>query len=274
MRTMLLVHGAWHGSWCWAPVTAHLAARGVPSVAVDLLGHGLNGSAPAARWARPFDPAAFAAAPSPVAGITTDAAAGALVDQIRLVGGGEPCVVVAHSVGGVIATAAAELAPDLFAHLVYVSAYVPITASVAELFTSSEAAGELVSGLFVADPAAIGALRHDPGDPERRKGLREALYGDVDVTTADAAIALLDTESPVHFPAEKVAVTRGRYGGVPHTYVVCAKDRAIPEPLQRRFVRDVDAVSSAATRVIALDTSHSPFLSRPEELAQAVTTAW
>jgi pimeloyl-ACP methyl ester carboxylesterase len=274
MRTALLVHGAWHGSWCWAPVTVQLAARGVPSVAVDLLGQGLNGRVPDARWARPFDPAAFATELSPVADVTADAAAAALVDQVRLVGGGEPCVVVAHSLGGVVATAAAELAPELFAHLVYVSAYVPITASVAELVTSSEAAGGLVSDLLVANPAEIGALRHDPGDPERHKELREAFYGDVDVTTADAAVALLGTDVSVRISAQQVAVTRERYGSIPHTYVVCSKDRAIPEPLQRRFVHDVDAVSSAAARVIVLDSAHSPFLSRPEELAEAVTTAW
>ncbi|MFE5113676.1 alpha/beta fold hydrolase [Streptomyces sp. NPDC056663] len=87
-------------------------------------------------------------------------------------------------------------------------------------------------------------------------------------------IALLNTETPMHFPAEKVVVTRERCGSVPHTYVVCTKDRMIPEPPQRRFVRDVDAVSCAATRGVALDTSHSPFLSRPEELAQTLTTAW
>nr|WP_260475642.1 hypothetical protein [Streptomyces sp. WAC 06725] len=40
-----------------------------------------------------------------------------------MIGGGEPCVVVAHSQGG---TAAAELAPYLFAHLVYVAALAPV----------------------------------------------------------------------------------------------------------------------------------------------------
>src|SRR5690348_15596626 len=35
-RTVVLVHGAWHGAWCWEPVIARLGAAGRRSVAVDL----------------------------------------------------------------------------------------------------------------------------------------------------------------------------------------------------------------------------------------------
>ena len=55
---IVLVHGYWHGSWCWTAVTEELAARGLASVAVDLAGHGLDARSPAARWSRPFDAAA------------------------------------------------------------------------------------------------------------------------------------------------------------------------------------------------------------------------
>ncbi|AJC53177.1 alpha/beta fold hydrolase [Streptomyces sp. 769] len=40
MRKVVLVHGFWHGSWCWSRVVEQLAARGVTSVALDLEGHG------------------------------------------------------------------------------------------------------------------------------------------------------------------------------------------------------------------------------------------
>ena len=38
--TIVLVHGAWHGSWCWARVVELLAARGVKAVAPCLAGVG------------------------------------------------------------------------------------------------------------------------------------------------------------------------------------------------------------------------------------------
>jgi pimeloyl-ACP methyl ester carboxylesterase len=37
---ILLVHGAWHGAWCWEPAMADLAARGFEAHAVSLRGHG------------------------------------------------------------------------------------------------------------------------------------------------------------------------------------------------------------------------------------------
>jgi pimeloyl-ACP methyl ester carboxylesterase len=58
MSPVVLVHGFWHGPWCWSLVTEELAARGIPSVAVDLDGHGLKSRSPSSRWERPFDPAA------------------------------------------------------------------------------------------------------------------------------------------------------------------------------------------------------------------------
>ena len=36
----VLVHGAWHGAWCWGPAVAALAADGISAVAIDLPGHG------------------------------------------------------------------------------------------------------------------------------------------------------------------------------------------------------------------------------------------
>ena len=96
---IVLVHGFGHGSWCWSPITAQLAARGIPSVTVDLDGHGHGAVLPRSRWSTPFDPAAFATEPSPVATVTASSAAATLVRQLREIGGGDPCVVVARAEG-------------------------------------------------------------------------------------------------------------------------------------------------------------------------------
>lgn len=41
-ETFLLVHGAWHGGWCWAAVINQLERLGDRAYAVDLPGHGMN----------------------------------------------------------------------------------------------------------------------------------------------------------------------------------------------------------------------------------------
>jgi pimeloyl-ACP methyl ester carboxylesterase len=41
-ETFVLVHGAWHGAWCWAAVINQLEKLGDNAYAVDLPGHGMN----------------------------------------------------------------------------------------------------------------------------------------------------------------------------------------------------------------------------------------
>src|SRR5258708_23471847 len=41
-EAFVLVHGAWHGAWCWAAVINQLERLGDRAYAVDLPGHGMN----------------------------------------------------------------------------------------------------------------------------------------------------------------------------------------------------------------------------------------
>jgi len=252
MRTVVLVHGLWHGSWCWSPVATRLAARGIPSVAVDLDGHGLKSAA--------------------TAGVTATTAAATLVEQIRRIGDGEPCLVVAHSMGGAVATAAAEQAPELFSRLFSIAAHAPVSGRPAVFYLNEpESAGDRVLPLLVGDPALTGVLRLGLDD---RAAVREAFYGDVDAITADSAIDLLAPAAPVGIAADVPVVTREGYGSVPKTYVVCTKDNAVPPALQRRLIGEIDAVSASPAEVIELDSSHSPMLSHPDDLTTAIASAW
>lgn len=46
MADFLLIHGAWHGAWCWREVAARLEVRGHTATAIDLPGHGEDRSPP------------------------------------------------------------------------------------------------------------------------------------------------------------------------------------------------------------------------------------
>jgi pimeloyl-ACP methyl ester carboxylesterase len=218
---------------------------------------------------------AFATETSPSADVTASSAAALLVEQIRQAGGGQPAVIVAHSMGAIVATAAAELAPELFAELIYVTAFVPVSGiPAASYLSSAENAGEQVSSLLRADPFATGALRLDTGDRAGHIAVRDTFFHDVDETIADAAIASLSLDGPFGFAAEVLTVTPQRFGSVPHTYVVCISDRVAPLALQRRFVKEIDEVSAGATTVVEFNSSHSPFLSQPEALADVIAAAY
>jgi len=276
MRTeipVVLVHGMWHGGWCWSLVTEELAARGLRSVAVDLDGHGLKARPPRSKWGRPMGTEAFATEPSRVAEVSALSAAATLVEQIRRIGGGGLCLVVAHSMGGVVATAAAEDAPELFAGLVYVCAYAPVSGLPAAAYAvSQENAGVRMDGLIKGDPRKTGGLRIDTEDVSLHAKIREAFYNDLDEATATAAISLLSTDGPAGIPATAFEVTAARYGAIPHAYVMCTRDNMVRPALQRRLIKEIDAVSARPTVVTELDSSHSPFLSQPGALADVITS--
>ena len=187
---VLLLHGFWHGSWCWTEVLARLTGAGVRALAVDMAGHGLRARRPAALVQRPFDAAAFAAEVSPVAGVDLDQAGDLLVAQVTQLGGGSPVTVVAHSMGGAILTRAGQLAPGLIAHAVYLAAFMPASGVPPAAYPRMpENEGSRVGALRVGDARATGALRLDVAspDPAYRETAREAFYGDVDPAAADAA---------------------------------------------------------------------------------------
>lgn len=270
---VLLLHGYWHGAWCWSEVLARLTAAGTRALAVDMAGHGLRARRPASPTARPFDPAALAAEPS-TAGADLDEAGALLIAQARALGGGAPVTAVAHSMGGNVLTRAVQEAPELFAHAVYVTAFMPASGVPAAAYIPApENEGDLARAALVADPAAIGALRldtHSP-DPAYRQLLRDAFFGDVPADVADAAIGLLAPDAPAGIAAGATTLTAGGWGSVPRTYVVCTKDRALRPPMQRRFIELADAAFPGnPTTVHTLDSSHSPFLSMPGELSQII----
>ncbi|MGP4110992.1 alpha/beta fold hydrolase [Streptomyces sp. 4N509B] len=274
--TLVLVHGFWHGSWCWSEVMPHLAAAGRRAVAVDLAGHGLYARRP--RWfaGRTADPEAVDTEVSPVGGVSLDDAAALLTSQLARIGGGAPVTVLAHSAAGAVLTRVAERTPGLLAHAVYLAAYMPASDVPAVAYNRvPEAADGEVGPLLRGDPVRTGALRLDlaTDDPAHRRRLREAFYGDVDPALAEAATGLLTPDAPVGILTGATTLTGNGWGSVPRTYLHCARDRALRPAVQARFVAEADAAFPGnPTSVVTLDASHSPFLSMPGELAETVLT--
>jgi hypothetical protein len=112
--------------------------------------------------------------------------------------------------------------------------------------------------VFAADGAS-GTIPHDQ--------LKPLFYGDC--TDADVAwCAERLVPQPVQPFTAPVTLTADRFGSVPRTYIECVDDGAISIELQR----DMHTASPCQT-VIALDASHSPFLSMPAALCDALEKA-
>jgi pimeloyl-ACP methyl ester carboxylesterase len=105
MQTFVLVHGAWHGGWCWRKVARLLDDAGHVVYAPSLTGLGDR-----AHLARPEIDLALH---------VEDVVALLECEELRNV------VLVGHSYGGMVITDVAARVPNRLAHLVYLDAFVP-----------------------------------------------------------------------------------------------------------------------------------------------------
>lgn len=234
MAEILLIHGAWHGAWCWEEFGPALQARGHGVHAADL--PGLGGDR------------------TPSAEVTLDAYATRIADRVRAIRG--KVWLVGHSMGGIAITQAAELVADHLGGLVYVTAFMPLHGqSLIDL--SAQDTETHLNGALVIDPATNTATV----PPDRVKA---AFYGACTDAQAERAQARLRPQAlgPMTTPQN---LTDGAYGRVSRYYVECLQDRALSISAQRRM-HQAAGVAAVAT----LDTDHSPFYSKIDELAAAI----
>ena len=105
MATFVLVHGGWHGGWCWQKVVPFLEAAGHEVYAPTLTGL-----------------AERASELSPDVGLDTHIQdIVGLLEEKNLQG----VILVGHSYGGMVITGVVDRVPERIAHLVYLDTFVP-----------------------------------------------------------------------------------------------------------------------------------------------------
>jgi pimeloyl-ACP methyl ester carboxylesterase len=199
--TVVLVHGACHGAWCWDKVVAGLTARGIPSVAVDLPGHGESRES--------------------LGDLATDAAdLGATLDGI------DRSIVCGHSYGGAVITEGAAGHPGV-EHLVYITAFAlePGESTMAAASGGSEAdtATKLGEAMLFADDGTV---------TFQAPAVVDALYHDCTPADVEFALARLGPQSLSSLAG---VATRAAWHDIPSTYVICTEDRGVAPELQRRL---------------------------------------
>jgi pimeloyl-ACP methyl ester carboxylesterase len=235
-RTFILVPGAWHGAWCWLRLAPLLESRGHRVLTPELPGTGQSRAEPASvsldAWARAI---------AELAGIQP-----------------EPVVLVGHSRGGAVISRAGEMASQNLRMLVYLAAYLlPAGANIAAEARADR--GSLIPDNMVAAASGVTCTL-------RSEIVRDAFYGDCDDETAAFAIARLSPE-PLKPLVSPIRVSAARFGSVPRAYIECTRDRTVSLEAQRRM-----QAALPCERVLTLASDHSPFLSHPEELANALDT--
>jgi pimeloyl-ACP methyl ester carboxylesterase len=234
--TYVLIHGAWHGAWCWEKVMPLIKAAGHTVIAPDLPGHGRD--------------------KTPIPEVTLKAYVQRVCEAVNTQT--EPVILVGHSMAGVVITQAAEDCPDRIKMLVYLCAYLPRNGE--SLFDLLQQDNESLSvqNRVLSDDKSYITIRDD--------AIKEVFYADCSDDDVERARTLLRPQATVP-TREPVHTTDKNFGRLSRVYIETLRDRAISPSLQRQMV-----AASPCQKVITMDTSHSPFFSAPEELVAYLTS--
>lgn len=239
MASFVLIHGSWHGGWCFDPVRSILEDTGHQVIAPDL--PGIGGSDAQLRNASLTGWAEFAA------GLCRAAAQ-------------RPVILAGHSRGGLVVSQAAELAPEAIDALVYICAMMLPDGMSRARFKELEQPNPAFEGIISAVADGAGTVIDAALAPEVF-----AQRSPPDLVAAAMSRLAAEPHGPRATP---LRLTAERFGSLPRTYVECTEDRTIAIDSQRTMQKLVPGAA-----VVTLVADHSPYLSQPVQLAAALIAA-
>lgn len=231
----ILLSGAWHSSWCWKYITPILLSKGHSVITPDLPGHG-------------SDTTVFSS-------ITLKS----YVDYISkmIISSNTLVTLVGHSMAGIIISQLADIMPEKIDRLIYIAAYIP------------ENSGSLMSeakqskSFGISKEMIINAAKCEI-DLKKSPKVKEIFYNTCTEDDANEALLQLKKEPLLPF-YDPITISKERFGKIKKLYIECLQDKAIqPEDQKRMYVNaDCDVVTLK-------DADHSPFLSTPTALVDAI----
>lgn len=200
MADFVLVHGAWHGAWCWKRILPGLWRAGHRAFAVTLTGTGERAHqlSPGISLKTHIDDVA------------------AVMDAEEL----QQAIVVGHSYGGIVITGLADRMPERIARLVYLDAVVPLPGESWSSGHPPQTQEQRRQSI-----AATGSI--PPADP--------ALFG---LSGEDADwVARRQTPQPGGVYDDRLQFDAMRVAGLPRTFIDCTSPALATIAVMRERVR-------------------------------------
>jgi len=236
MSTYVLIHGSWHGAWCWYKIIPLLQQAGHQVIALDLPGHGRDWTAPREVSLQRY----------------VESVCNVLDAQA------ESVILVGHSRGGIVISQTAEHRSDKIRTLVYLAAFLIPTGETLMTTARSDPDSLIISNTVVNQEQGSTMLKAE--------AFRDALYGDCSQEDIVLATALL-TPEPIAPSATPLSLSEEHFGRIPRVYIETLQDKGVTPALQKKMY-----TVSPCQQIISMDTSHSPFLSQPQQLASHLTS--
>ena len=163
-------------------------------------------------------------------------------------------ILVAHSIGGVLAPVVATLLPQQVVHIVFVGANIPPEGNSAiSIFSASQRFG-------IAMWLRLMAWKISFMNKAVEEDMRKTLCNDMDETTVRQVLAGGKHPEPPAMFYEPVS--RLQMPSVPCTYIKLLQDRGILAPSKQE-----EMAGNIGAQILTLNTGHTAMLSRPHELA-------
>ena len=237
MATFVLVHGAWHGGWCWKKVAPLLRRAGAEVYTPTLTGMGER-----AHLTGYLEPAA----------INLDLHQRDVVQLLEFEDLAE-VVLVGHAYAGMIITGVAEVCPERLKHLVYVNGVVPKDGE--SMVDQLEAVrGPQFTAWVRGHLGGKGGFLPPPASPEevgRRWGITDA----DDLAWVGAKV----TPQPAAAFAQPVRLGRPEAQSIPRSFVGSS---------EAGFDSVAERVKAAGWGIYHIDSGHDPMVTNPEDLAE------
>jgi pimeloyl-ACP methyl ester carboxylesterase len=239
----VLVHGGAHGAWCWRFLRDELGRLDHEAIAVELPGHGERRN-------------------------ESQSLVGYRDAVVEVLQPGD--VLVGHSMGCMVATLAADEFADL-AHISYIAGRLPVegetfagaigggSSSTREPSLQQEGAQGADRFFTVADDGTSITFDLD--------GARHCFYHDCSPEIVTWAFERLCRQRIDILLSQPLSLRRFWNADLPRSLIMCTEDQSFPEPFAQETAERLGVVP------LMIESSHSPFLSRPAELADLLVEA-
>ena len=236
-KHLILVHGAWVGPWVWVALEAELIKHGYTVDALALPGDGTHAIKPEAATFSDFLD-------------TVSAAINKAPGNVILVG---------HSGGGMLVTAAAEAFPGKVSRAIWIAGMlIPDGRSFDEIQRDQDGLDEHFGVTQHIVRSEDGRTCHVPAEIARRHFLNDA-----SPELVEQVIANLTRQPTIGHRLS--TPTTGDFARLKKLYVVLGDDCSVNPVLQRRM-----AASTRSLTIVELKAGHMAQLTQPTRLASII----
>jgi pimeloyl-ACP methyl ester carboxylesterase len=227
VSTYVLVHGAFHGAWCWKRVAPLLRGAGHEVFTPTLTGLGER-----------------VHLASPEIGLETH-----ILDVVNLMRFEDlsDVILVGHSYSGMVVEGAADRAPERVANVVYLDAFIP---------QDGQSLADYVGHDWLQWHRSRAAAAEEPW----RLPPREAAYFGVTDPDDQRWVDSLMVGQPIRTFEDKLRLTNPAARRLPHTYIMCTRE-------DDSFEKCAAIAHEKGWRYFGVATGHDAMVTAPRELA-------